>query len=50
MNNSNVWYFGLIKRDTGKVCLILVKNRSAEELLPQIQKSFLPDTTIISDQ
>ena len=50
MNMTNDWIFGLIQRDTGKVCLFIVRNRSAGELIPHTQNIVLPGTTIISDQ
>ena len=46
---QNDLIFGLIQRETGKVALFSVNNRSAAELIPHIQNILLPGTTIISD-
>lgn len=43
------WVFGGYERETGKVFMIPVEDRSAETLLPIITEWILPGTTIISD-
>lgn len=50
INKNSQWILGLIERGTSKVCLLIVRNRSAEELIPLIQGVVLPGTTIMSDQ
>lgn len=50
INKNSQWILGLIVRGTSKVCLLIVRNRSAEELIPLIQGVVLPGTTIMSDQ
>lgn len=43
------WIFGMIERESGRVILIPVENRSRETLLPIIKKWILPGSLIISD-
>jgi len=43
------WIFGMIERETGRVALIPVENRTRDTLLPIIKKWILPGTLIISD-
>ena len=44
------WIFGLIERGTGRVVLLTVRSRKADELIPKIIRAVLPGTTIFSDE
>ena len=50
VNPNHDWIFGMIQRDTCKVALIIVPNRGANDLIPLIQRTVLPGTTIMSDR
>jgi transposase-like protein len=43
------WIFGMIERESGRVVLVPVANRTRDTLLPIIKKWILPGTLIISD-
>lgn len=47
---EGTWIFGIIERGTGKVALFTCSTRSAEELIPKINKVVLPGTSIMSDE
>ena len=43
------WVFGGVERDSDKSFFVIVEDRTADTLIPLIQKFILPGTTIISD-
>lgn len=47
---GGTWVFGIIERGTGRVVLFTCNNRSADELIPKINRVVLPGTTIMSDE
>ena len=47
---SQVWVFGMRERNSNYCVFYVVKNRTADELLPIIKKHSKPGSIIISDK
>ena len=47
---EQIWVFGGVERQSKKCFIVIVKNRSADVLIPIIAKYIKPGSTIISDQ
>ena len=49
IDGHQVWVFGIIERRTGEARCWVVKDRSAQTLIPFIQEHIPPGSTIYSD-